>query len=208
MKTLASFSKALGLTQLCLFVGGLLFFSLAAIFEWRSVIGVQHYYYGVIGVITWLMMALWFWFLYRFFEPKRIPVAVLCTGIAACLIKCLLEGNIYLLVGSPATAIMKWIAEIALLIVFLWLWKEYSKPAKVYILIFTLMPLIANLCRLWGRHADLAPSLISLFGLLDALSIFFGIAFFLRFSKQLQSLSLHRRIMITYREKWVRKKQD
>ena len=186
MKTLSSYSKVLGFTQLCLFVGGLFFLTLAGILDWSMPAHSLQYYYGVTDVITWLMIALWFWLIYRSFAPPKLPLSVLCIAVAACLIKCALDANIYLLVGTTATGIMKWISEIAFLISFLWLWKEYCTPAKIYVSIFTFMPLIANLCRLCAHHTNMGPTYISLFGLLDALSLFFGIAFFLRFAKQLK----------------------
>ena len=186
MKTLSSYSKALGFTQLCLFFGGLIFFTLVSIFEGSLPAHSLQYYYGVTGVVTWLMTALWFVLVFRFFEPQKLPQTVLCIALAACLIKCALDANIYFLVGTTATTIMRWIADSALLIAFLWLWKEYCTPAKIYVAIFAILPLIANVCRLCARHADIAPHLITLFSLLDALAIFFGIAFFLRFARQLK----------------------
>ena len=186
MKTLYSYSKALGFTQLCLFVGGLIFFTLVSILDWSLPAHSLQYYYGVTGVITWLMIAVWFWLIYRFFEPQKLPQTVLCIAVAACLIKCALDANIYLLVGATATTIMRWMADSALLIAFLRLWKKYCTPAKIYISFFTILPLVADLCRFCAHHTHMDPTYITLFGLLDALAIFFGIAFFLRFAKQIK----------------------
>lgn len=187
MKTLANYSRVLGITQLCLFVLGLVYISVVPLFGWRTLASVHNYYFAVVGSISWVMTAIWFVLVYRLYEPKQIPFAVLCLSLAVCVVKCLLECNIGLVIGPTAIAVVKWTIEIAFMVSLLWLWSEYQTRTKVYMLMFTILPLVANLCRLWAFHAHMERYIISLFGLIDSVALFAGMAFFIRFGKQCMS---------------------